>query len=140
MKKNLPTKFNKTKRISTVYTLTKTMWPKILNRKEFIKTLDTKVILDNMNNLPCNRTTSPFTDPNHGHIVTGDIHIIQKNKLRKLLCKGPKYKEPVSINFSNWKTEIKKSLKKIFFWLVQQNKSPCQILYTMAKSSYGKSQ
>ena len=65
-----------------------------------------------MNNLSCNCTTSPFTDTNHGHIVSGDIRIVQNNKLRKLLCKGPKYREPVSINFSNCKTEIKNSLTK----------------------------
>ena len=94
MKKNLPTQFNKTEQISTVYILTKTIRSKIVNHKEFIKTLDTKDILDNMNSLPCN-CTSPFTDTNHGHIVTGDICIVQDNKLRKLLCKGPKYKEPV---------------------------------------------
>ena len=112
VKKNLPTQFNKTEQISTVYTLTKTIRSKIFNHKEFIKTLDTKDILDNMINLPCNCTTSPFTDPNHGHIVSGDIHIVQNNKLRKLLCKGPKYREPVSINLSNCKTEIKNSLTK----------------------------
>ena len=50
----------------------------------------------------------------YGHIVTGDTSIVQKNKLRKLLCKGPKYREPVSINFSNSKTEIKNSLTKFF--------------------------
>ena len=32
--------------------------------------LDTKDILENMNNLPCNCTTSPFTDANHGNIVS----------------------------------------------------------------------
>ena len=112
VQKNLPTQFNKTDQISTVYTLTKTIRSEILNHKEFIETLDTKTILDNMNNLPCNGTTSPFTDPNPEHIVTGDIHIVQNNKLRKLLCKGPKYREPVSINFSNCKTGIKDSLTK----------------------------
>ena len=49
-----------------------------------------KNILDKMNDLPCNCTTPPFTDPNHGHIVTGDMHIVQNNELRKLLCKSPK--------------------------------------------------
>ena len=88
------------------------MRSKIVNHKEFIKTLDTKDILDSMNNLPCNYTTSPFTDPNHGYIVSGYIRIVQNNKLRTLLCKGPKYREPVSINFSNCKTEIKNSLTK----------------------------
>ena len=80
-----------------------------------MRTLDTKDILDNMNNLPCDCTTSQFTDPNHGHIVTGDIRIVQSNKLRKLFCKGHKYREPVSINFSNCKTEIKNSLTKFSF-------------------------
>ena len=105
VKKNLPTQFNKTEQISTIYTFTKTIRSKIFNHKEFIRTLD-------MNNLPCNCTTSPFTDPNHGHIVTGDMCIVQNNKLRKLLCKGPKYREPVSINFSNCETEIKNRITK----------------------------
>ena len=69
-KKNLPTQFTETEQISTVYTLRKTLRSKAFNHKEFIKTLYTKYILDNMNNLPCNCTTSSFTDPNHGHIVT----------------------------------------------------------------------
>ena len=112
VEKNLPTQFNKTEQISAEYTLTKTIRSKIFNPKEFIKTLDTKGILHNMINLPCNYTTSSFTDPNHGHIVSGDIRIVQNNKLRKLLCKGPKYREPVSINPSNCKTKIKNSLTK----------------------------
>ena len=116
VKKSLPTQFNKAEQISTVYTLTKTIRSKIFSHKKIIKTLDISDILGNMNNLPCNCTTSPFTDPNLGHIVTGDIHIAQNNKLRKLLCKGPKYREPVPINFSNCKTEIKNSLAKFSDW------------------------
>ena len=87
VKKNLPTQFNKIEQISTVYTLTKTIRSKIFNHKEFIKTLNTKDTLGIMKNLPCNCTTS-------------------------LLCKGPKYREPVSINFSKCKTETKNSLAK----------------------------
>ena len=63
VKKNLPTQFNKTKQISAVYTLTKTIRTKIFNHQEFKKILDNKSILDNMNNLPCN--CAAFTDPNH---------------------------------------------------------------------------
>ena len=65
-----------------------------------------------MSNLPCNCTTSPFTDPNHGHMKTGDIRIVQNNKLRKLLCKCFKYRDVVSITFGNCKTEMKISLTK----------------------------
>ena len=90
-----------------------------------------------MNNLPCNCTASSFRDLNHEHIVTGDTRILQSNELRKLPCKGPKYREPVSINFSNYKTEIKNSLTKFSSdWC---NWNPCQMLYTMDKPSYGKS-
>ena len=44
------------------------------------------------------------------HIVTGDICIVQNNRLMKLLCRGPRYGDTVSINFSNCKTKIKNSL------------------------------
>ena len=70
--KDLPTQFNKTEQISTVYTLTKTILYKIFNHKESVKALDTKNISENMKNLPSNCTTSLFTGPNHDHIVTGD--------------------------------------------------------------------
>ena len=103
VKKSLPTQFNKTEQISTVYTLTKTIRSKIFNHKEFIKTLDTKDILENMNNLPCNCTTSPFTDANHGHIVSGDIRIVPNNKLRKLLCKVPNTGNQSPLTFQNVK-------------------------------------
>ena len=56
-------------------------------------------ILDNMNKLPYNCITSPFTDPNHGNIVTGDTCIVQNNKLKKLLYKCPKYREPAPLTF-----------------------------------------
>ena len=56
VKKNLPTQFNKTEQISTVYTLTKTIASKIFNHIEFIKTLDTKDILGNMNNITIYRS------------------------------------------------------------------------------------
>ena len=44
--KNLPIQFNKTEKISRVYALTKTIRSKIFNHKQFIKTLETKDILD----------------------------------------------------------------------------------------------
>ena len=75
-----------------------------------------------MNNLPCNYTESPFTALIYGHIVTGDKRIVQNNKLKKLLCKGPKYRESSSINFSNCKTDIKEALK--YFLLIGAIKIP----------------
>ena len=30
----------------------------------------------------------------HGHIVTGDLRVIENKKLRNLICKGPNFREP----------------------------------------------
>jgi len=47
----------------------------------------------------CDCKNSPFVDVHHNHIVTGDLHIIKNGSLRKLLSKGPNFREPKPINF-----------------------------------------
>ena len=37
---------------------------------------------------------SIYKDPHHGHIVTGDLNIIENIKLRNLFIKGHNYREP----------------------------------------------
>ena len=39
-----------------------------------------------------------------GHVLTGDLRIVSNPKLRKLLKKGPKFREP---NNFNWVTALK---------------------------------
>ena len=55
---------------------------------------------------PCFCSGSSFCDPHHGHIVTGDLRIIENSKLRKLLAKGPNYREKKTINYSKCIKEI----------------------------------
>ena len=38
-------------------------------------------------------------DGHHGHIVTGELKIKKNIKLRNLISKGPKYREPVKVDF-----------------------------------------
>ena len=59
---------------------------------------------------PCSCSESSFCDPHHGHIVTGDLRIIENAKLRKLLTKGPNYRENKTINYSKCIREIDNSL------------------------------
>ena len=40
------------------------------------------------------------------NIITGDLRIIRNNKLRKLICKGPNYREPKTINLKKCRDEI----------------------------------
>ena len=84
---------------SVVYRLTKTIRNKIFNYKQTVADINTDdhdtfgTGLDS-----CQCQNSPYIDSNHGHIVTGDLRFVENSVLRKLLCKGPNYREPQSIN------------------------------------------
>ena len=38
-------------------------------------------------------------DPNHGHVMTGNLNIVANRKLRVLLSKGPSYREANNIDW-----------------------------------------
>ena len=93
--------------------LTPPVRSKILNYRETVSSLD--VVVDEdvsyVRNLPsCECHTSEFKDPHHNHVITGDLRVVQNPKLRKLLTKGPNYREPNTLNYSSCKSEIKSSL------------------------------
>ena len=91
-----PTKFS----IPMVaYKLQNPIGSEIFNFNKFVKNLDVDAFLGDENTLPCNCDNSPFVDTHHRHIVTGNLKIIRNNKLRKLLTKGPKYRECNNINW-----------------------------------------
>ena len=92
-----------------VYTLKPSIRSKIFNYKEFTNSID---VFDNVSTYPCSCRDSSFVDIDHGHIVTGDLRIIQNNKLRKLFVKGPKYREPSLIDFSKAKQCINNGLRE----------------------------
>ena len=48
----------------------------------------------------CSCKNSPFKYGPSGHVVTGDLTIIENESLRNILSKGPKYREPRSINWN----------------------------------------
>ena len=89
-----------------VYNLTNTIRSQIFNYKSFVQSLDIDTFLRDESILPCNCHHSPFTDDNHGDIVTGDLNIIPNDKLRKLISKGPKYREPQTFSYSKAKENI----------------------------------
>ena len=41
-----------------------------------------------------------------GHIVTGGLKIITDSRIRSIICKGPKYRFPVPIDFKSCREEI----------------------------------
>ena len=103
--KLLPQSFNNESPM-VVFDLAKPIRSKIFNHKKTIQQLDVDAFLADPSILPCPCADSPFKDSHHGHIITGDLKIVQNNKLRKLLVKGPKFRESERICWNKAKTSI----------------------------------
>ena len=58
----------------------------------------------------CDCHNSEFADRHHGHVITGDLRMIRNNKLRKLMTKGPNFREARTINWSKCKETIASGL------------------------------
>ena len=91
---------------------------KIMNYEETVRSIQhmtegeiSMTICSESNSLfPCTCSESVHSDPHHGHVVTGDLRIIENSKLRKLFSKGPNYRENKTINYQKCMSEICKSL------------------------------
>ena len=49
----------------------------------------------------CSCDSSQYRDEDHGHVVTGNLMIIENKTLRELFRKGPNYREHETLNWSN---------------------------------------
>ena len=94
------------------YNLTNPIGHKIFNFHKFVDDLDVDAFLHNNESISCHCQNSPFSDSHHGHIVTGDLKIIENLKLRNLLLKGPKYRQPHDLDFKKAKEHILMGLKE----------------------------
>ena len=62
-------------------------------------------------------SNSLYVDKTQGHVTNRDLRLTEHNKLCGLFFKGPKYKEPTSINLSDTKKSIPFGIDEcIEFW------------------------
>ena len=106
---NIPNKFTSP---MITYKLSLPVSSKIFNFKKFVNKLDTNLFIQDKSIFPCYCNNSPFKDPYHNHIVSGDLKIVTNNQLRKLLSKGPKFREPKPLNWSKAKESIVSGLSE----------------------------
>ena len=69
----------------------------MFNYKRSLQQIDFNSL--SQNPLPCTCPGSEFLYAPCGHVVTGDLSIVQNDKLRDPLRKGPKFREPVSFSW-----------------------------------------
>ena len=84
------------------YTYTTPIASKVFNYKQVLHGLN----IDDLKSKPpdCSCHNSPFVYNPAGHVITGDLNVVTDLSLRNVLAKGPKYREPKSIN---WKHNFK---------------------------------
>ena len=92
-----------------VYTYVSSQVQNIFFNK-FFSNLDVKAFLQDNTILIYNCADSGFIDKDHQHIIIGDLRIVGNNKFRKLITKGPKYKETNNISWEKAKSTIIKGL------------------------------
>ena len=106
------------------HSLSKTIRNTILNYKETIN----DIVIDDdvsftINSEPCDCSSSVYCDPDHKHILTGDLRIVKNSKLRKLLTKGPNYRESKGIDFEKAKTYITLGIEGFIDTICDKNKN-----------------
>ena len=111
VKSKLPPDFCDDDSPSVVYSLSNTIRNKILNYKDTVSNIDVNDSESYGTGLrSCNCSSSDFVDQHHGHVLTGDLRIIENVHLRQLIQKGPNYREPKPVNWKKCRDTIKSGL------------------------------
>ena len=84
---NIPPYFQNKESPCISYSYTRSVASKIFNYKRSLQQIDFNSL--SQNPLPCTCPGSEFLYAPCGHVVTGDLSIVQNDKLRDLLRKGP---------------------------------------------------
>ena len=92
----VPTYFKEKEPLIISYTYTKTIASKIFNFSSTLLDLDCHQFHNNPSPCEC-KTSSHLYEP-YGHVIAGDLSIIPNSKLRDLIAKGPKYREPCKVD------------------------------------------
>ena len=93
----VPTYFKENEQPIISYTYTKTIASKIFNFSSTLSDLDYHQLHNNPSQ--CEWNTSSHLYQPYRHVNTGDLSIIPNSKLRDLIAKGPKYREPCKVDW-----------------------------------------
>ena len=90
------------------YEYTSTVASKIFNFAPALSNLNVSEYFSNSQTCLCKE--SKFCYEPHGHVITGDLRVTENARLRELVAKGTKYREPNSVNWKPTKTMFWESI------------------------------
>ena len=99
LKRQIPSTFHYQDIPRIIYKRSPTIARRIFNYKVTVTNLNCKSWFLSRSTQSCDCKSSKFCDPNHGHIITGDLSIVENARFRSLLTKGPKYREKERLNW-----------------------------------------
>ena len=105
---SIPTYFENKESPVICYKYNKTIRITVFNYNKLVTELDIE------NSIPdsCDCKDSKYCYQPVGHIVTGDLKIITDSIIRSIICKGPKYRFPVLIDFKSCREESAGALQE----------------------------
>ena len=90
------------------YEYTSTVASKLFNFAPTLSNLNVSEYLSNSQTCQCKK--SKFCYEPHDHVITGALRVIENAKLRELVAKGPKYREPNRVNWKATETMFLESI------------------------------
>ena len=81
----------------TTYKLAATIEIKVFNYKQTVESIESdegQSLNDDI--YPCKCGNSELCNPDHGHIITGDLSLLKNEKIWKLFTNGSNFREPQS--------------------------------------------
>ena len=113
------------------YEYTSTIASKIFNFAPALSNLNVSEYLSNPQTCQCKE--SKFCYEPYGHVIIGDLRVIENARLRELVAKGPKYREPNRVNWKATETMCLESIDLYAKKLVQKRTSGSQISLSMER-------
>ena len=98
--------------IRLVYKFGKTIGSKILNYNEVLRSVGV-VSYNDITQMSCDCHSSPLKNDNFGHVITGNLDIIEDEKLRELCSYGAKFRENPFLNLNSIRTSVIKSFDNL---------------------------
>ena len=90
------------------YEYTSTVASKLFNISPALSNLNVSEYFSNPQTCQCKEYK--FCYEPHGHVITGDLRVIENAKLRELVAEGPKYREPNRVNWKATETMFLESI------------------------------
>ena len=119
----LPNELQKRGKFRQVFSYGRTIGSKILNYNKALKEAG-DLSYDDMTNMSCNCDSSEFRDQHHGHVVSGNLRLIENSKLRQLCSYGAKFREVPSLNKETVKNQFRADTEELIKKLVKKLKIP----------------